>query len=55
VGLNFTCSQAKEIKMLSKLQYLEELRMQLGFVDTVEDYEEIIETIRELEDSLPVI
>ena len=37
---------------MSKLEYIKELRMQLDYVDTIDDYEEIMETIRELEDSL---
>ena len=36
--------------MFNKEAYLEELRLQLAYVDTVEDYEEIMETIRYLED-----
>lgn len=38
--------------MFSKIEYIKELRMQLDYVDTVEEYEEIMETIRELEDGL---
>ena len=37
---------------MSRLEYIKELRMQLDYVDTIDDYEEIMETIRELEDSL---
>ena len=37
---------------MSRLEYIKELRMQLDYVDTIDDYEEILETIRELEDSL---
>ena len=36
----------------NKMQYLKELRIQLDYVDTVEEYEEIMETITYLEDSL---
>lgn len=36
----------------NKMQYLKELRIQLEYVDTVEEYEEIMETITYLEDSL---
>ena len=36
--------------MFDKEAYLKELRLQLAYVDTVEDYEEIMETIRYLED-----
>ena len=36
--------------MFDKEAYLKELRLQLEYVDTVEDYEEIMETIRYLED-----
>ena len=35
---------------MDKEQYLEELRMQLSFVDDVEEYEDIMETIRYLQD-----
>lgn len=38
--------------MFNKIEYINELRMQLSYVDTVEDYEEIMETLREVEDSL---
>ena len=37
--------------MFDKEAYLKELRLQLSYVDTVEDYEEIMETIRYLEDA----
>ena len=36
--------------MFDKEAYLAELRLQLAYVDTVEDYEDIMETIRYLED-----
>ena len=38
--------------MFNKIEYLEELRMQLSYVDTVEEYEEIMETIAEIEDGM---
>ena len=38
--------------MYSKIEYLKELRMQLDYVDNVEEYEEIVETIRDVEDSI---
>lgn len=38
--------------MYSKIEYLEELRLQLSYVDNIEEYEEIMETITEVEDSL---
>ena len=38
--------------MFSKQEYLEELRTQLQFVDSVEEFEEVMATIRELEDSI---
>lgn len=38
--------------MFSKIEYIKELRLQLNYVDTVEDYEEIIEEIRVLEDGM---
>ena len=37
--------------MTTKERYIEELRMQLMFVDDVRDYEEIMETITYLEDA----
>ena len=37
-----------------KLEYLKVLRTQLEYVDTVEEYEEIMEAITYLEDSLMV-
>lgn len=36
--------------MFIKERYIEELRMQLAYVDDVRDYEDIMETIRYLED-----
>ena len=40
--------------MFDKEAYLKELRLQLEYVDTVEDYEEIMETITYLEESREV-
>ena len=36
--------------MFNKEDYLKELRMQLAYVDNVRDYEDIMDTIRYLED-----
>ena len=36
--------------MFNKEDYLKELRLQLAYVDNVRDYEDIMETIRYLED-----
>jgi hypothetical protein len=41
-----------ETIMFSKIEYLEELRLQLAYVDNIEEYEEIMETIREVEDGM---
>lgn len=38
--------------MFTKQEYLEELRTQIQFVDTVEEFEELMITIRELEESI---
>ena len=38
--------------MFNKIEYLEELRLQLSYVDNVEEYEEIMETISEIEDGM---
>ena len=40
--------------MFDKERYIEELRLQLEYVDDVRDYEEIMETITYLEESREV-
>lgn len=36
--------------MFNKEAYIEELKLQLAYVDTVEDYEDIMDAIRYLEE-----
>ena len=38
--------------MFNKEDYIEELRIQLEYADSIEEYEDIQDTIRYLEDSL---